>query len=134
MTFHLPGNDCSSSGANADAPFSSWWLKPGLTPMTLNFSSFWPTVFMHCSFSWRGARAPRRVMDGYAAELRVNIIDRAVTIQFVYFYRSLKLRLWTRAGRYPAGAWAPSPRDGFALPCLLGGRAACASGYRRKSR
>ena len=46
MTFHLPGNDFSVIVSNADWPFSSCWLKPGFTPVTLNASSLSPTVFM----------------------------------------------------------------------------------------
>src|SRR5215211_6617626 len=46
MIFHLPGNDCSVTGSNADTPFSSWRLNPGLTPTTLNEVIFWPTVFI----------------------------------------------------------------------------------------
>src|SRR3977135_1101356 len=54
MIFHLPGNDPSSIGSNADTPFSSCWLKPGLTPTTLNGAIFWPTVFMEVFLQWYG--------------------------------------------------------------------------------
>ena len=46
MTFHLPGKLFSVIVSNAETPFSSWWLKPGLTPVTLNASSLSPIVFM----------------------------------------------------------------------------------------
>jgi hypothetical protein len=46
MTFHLPGKLFSVTVSNAETPFSSCWLKPGLTPVTLNDSSLSPMVFM----------------------------------------------------------------------------------------
>jgi hypothetical protein len=46
MTFHLPGKLFSVIVSNAETPFSSWWLKPGLTPCTLKASSLSPIVFM----------------------------------------------------------------------------------------
>jgi hypothetical protein len=46
MTFHLPGKLFSVIVSNAETPFSSCWLKPGLTPVTLNASSLSPMVFM----------------------------------------------------------------------------------------
>ena len=33
MTFHLPGKLFSVIVSNAETPFSSCWLKPGLTPL-----------------------------------------------------------------------------------------------------
>src|SRR6266404_7582157 len=83
MTFHLPGKDFSSIGANADSPFSSWRLKPGLTPTTLNDSTFWPTVFM--PYSLMRGRTPARGVDCHAANENDSYVRaRHLLIQFIY--------------------------------------------------
>ncbi|CFP68107.1 Uncharacterised protein [Bordetella pertussis] len=45
----MPGKELSVMSSKAETPFSSCWLKPGLTPVTLKGSSLSPTVFMWCS-------------------------------------------------------------------------------------
>src|SRR4030095_992694 len=92
MIFHLPGNERSLTGSNADTPFSSCWLNPGFTPTTLNAAIFCLPVFMNALLvrCAGGSGAPADANASYGRDARA-------IIQFDCSYRLISLGLSTRA-------------------------------------